>query len=36
MRDISVDEVTNAVTMLLTSVGVLKSHCCKREWLEIA
>jgi lipopolysaccharide heptosyltransferase II len=36
MRVISVDEVTNAVTMLLTSVGALESHCCKRDWIESA
>ncbi len=34
MRDISVDEVVNAVTMLLTSVGAMPSHCCKRDWIE--
>jgi ADP-heptose:LPS heptosyltransferase len=36
MRDISVDEVVNAVTMLLTSVGAMPSHCCKRDWIETA
>ncbi|MBW4054806.1 MAG: glycosyltransferase family 9 protein [Proteobacteria bacterium] len=36
MRDISVDEVVNAVTMLLTSVGATPSKCCKRDWIEIA
>jgi ADP-heptose:LPS heptosyltransferase len=35
MRDITVDEVVNAVTMLLTSVGVMPSRCCKRDWIEI-
>ncbi len=35
MRDISVDEVVNAVTMLLTSVGAISSRCCKRDWIEI-
>jgi ADP-heptose:LPS heptosyltransferase len=35
MRDITVDEVVNAVTMLLTSVGTMPSHCCKRDWIEI-
>ncbi len=36
MRDISVDEVVNAVTMLLTSVGAMPSQCCKRDWIETA
>ena len=36
MREISVDEVANAVTMLLTSVGAMPSFCCKRDWVEIA
>ena len=36
MRDISVDEVVNAVTMLLTSLGAMPSKCCKRDWIEIA
>jgi ADP-heptose:LPS heptosyltransferase len=35
MRDITVDEVFNAVTMLLTSVGATPSRCCKRDWGEI-
>jgi lipopolysaccharide heptosyltransferase II len=35
MRDITVDEVVNAVTMLLTSVGTMPSKCCKRDWIEI-
>lgn len=34
MRDITVDEVVNAVTMLLTSVGAMPSRCCKRDWIE--
>jgi len=34
MRDITVDEVANAVTMLLTSVGAMPSQCCKRDWIE--
>jgi ADP-heptose:LPS heptosyltransferase len=34
MRDIAVDEVVNAVTMLLTSVEAMPSHCCKRDWIE--
>jgi hypothetical protein len=36
MRDITVDEVVNAVTMLLTSVGAMSSRCCKRDWIETA
>lgn len=36
MRDISVDEVVNAVTMMLTSVGAMPSRCCKRDWIETA
>jgi lipopolysaccharide heptosyltransferase II len=35
MRNITVDEVVNAVTMLLTSVGAMPSKCCKRDWIEI-
>jgi len=35
MRDITVYEVVNAVTMLLTSVGSMPSQCCKRDWIEI-
>lgn len=34
MRNITVDEVVNAVTMLLTSVGAMPSGCCKRDWIE--
>lgn len=34
MRDITVDEVFNAVTMLLTSVGGMPSHSCKKDWIE--
>jgi len=34
MSDITVDEVVNAVTMLLTSVGAMPSKCCKRDWIE--
>jgi lipopolysaccharide heptosyltransferase II len=34
MKDIAADEVVNAVTMLLTSVGTMPSHCCKRDWIE--
>jgi len=36
MQDISVDEVVNAVTMLLTSVSAMPSSCCKRDWIETA
>jgi lipopolysaccharide heptosyltransferase II len=36
MRDITVDEVVNAVTMLLTSTGAIPSRCCKRDWIETA
>jgi ADP-heptose:LPS heptosyltransferase len=36
MRDISADEVINAVTMLLTSTGAMPSGCCKRDWIETA
>ena len=35
MRDITTDEVVNAVTMLLTSVGTMPSSCCKRDWIEV-
>jgi ADP-heptose:LPS heptosyltransferase len=35
MREISVDEVANAITMLLTSVNAMPSRCCKRDWIEI-
>ena len=34
MSDITVDEVVNAVTMLLTAVGKRPSGCCKRDWIE--
>ncbi|MDA8415079.1 MAG: glycosyltransferase family 9 protein [Desulfobacteraceae bacterium] len=36
MSDITVDEVVNAVTMLLTSTGAMPSSCCKRDWIEVA
>jgi ADP-heptose:LPS heptosyltransferase len=36
MRDIAVDEVVTAVTVLLTSIGAMPSCCCKRDWIEIA
>jgi len=36
MREITVDEVVNAVTTLLTSVGAMPSRCCKRDWIETA
>ena len=35
MRDITVDEVFNAVTVLLTATGGLPSSCCKKDWIEI-
>lgn len=34
MQEITVDEVVNAVTMLLTSLGAMPSQCCKRNWIE--
>ncbi len=34
MRDITADEVANALTMLLTSVGAVSSRCCKRDRVE--
>jgi lipopolysaccharide heptosyltransferase II len=36
MNDITVDEVFNAVTVLLTATGGLPSACCKKEWIERA
>jgi ADP-heptose:LPS heptosyltransferase len=36
MRDITVDEVVTAVTVLLTSIGAMPSRCCKRDWIEMA
>jgi ADP-heptose:LPS heptosyltransferase len=36
LRDITVDEVVNSVTMLLTSLGTMSSRCCKRDWIETA
>ncbi len=36
MKEITVDEVFNAVTVLLTSTGSIHSRCCKREWIETA
>jgi len=35
MRDITVDEVFNAITMQLTSSGAIGSFCCKRDWIKI-
>ncbi|OGT99078.1 MAG: heptosyltransferase [Geobacteraceae bacterium GWC2_48_7] len=35
MKEIDVEEVFNAVTMLLTSTRVMASLCCKREWIEV-
>jgi len=34
MSDITFEEVVNAVTTLLTSVGAMPSKCCKRDWIE--
>jgi ADP-heptose:LPS heptosyltransferase len=36
MKEISVDEVFNAATVLLTATGTLQSRCCKRDWIETA
>jgi len=36
MRGITVDEVVNAVTMLLARTGAMPSNCCKRDWIETA
>ncbi len=36
MGEITVDEVFNAVMMLLTAANTLPSPCCKRDWIEIA
>lgn len=36
MGEISVDEVFNAVMMLLTAANALPSPCCKRDRIEIA
>ncbi|GFE61329.1 glycosyltransferase family 9 protein [Geobacter sp. AOG2] len=33
MSDITVDEVFNAVTVLLTATGGLASACCKKDWI---
>ncbi|HEY3309397.1 MAG TPA: glycosyltransferase family 9 protein [Desulfuromonadaceae bacterium] len=34
MKEITVDEVFNAVMMLLTTTNVLPSLCCKKDWIE--
>jgi len=34
MKEITVDEVFNGVTVLLTSTGSIRSRCCKRDWIE--
>jgi ADP-heptose:LPS heptosyltransferase len=34
MKDISVDAVVNAVTMMLTDQGTMRSSCCKQDWIE--
>jgi ADP-heptose:LPS heptosyltransferase len=36
MKEITVDEVFNAVMMLLTATGALPSPCCKKDWIEVA
>jgi ADP-heptose:LPS heptosyltransferase len=36
MSDITVDEVFNAVTVLLTAAGGLPTACCKKAWIERA
>jgi ADP-heptose:LPS heptosyltransferase len=36
MSDITVAEVFNAVTVLLTATGGLPPACCKKEWIERA
>jgi ADP-heptose:LPS heptosyltransferase len=36
LNDITVDEVFNAVAVLLTATGGLSSACCKKEWIEIS
>lgn len=36
MKKIGVDEVFNAVAVLLTATGVFPSSCCKRDWIEVA
>lgn len=35
LKDITVEEVTDAVMMLLTAEGVTPSRCCKRDWIEV-
>ncbi|MBI2354880.1 MAG: glycosyltransferase family 9 protein [Deltaproteobacteria bacterium] len=35
MREIGVEEVLNAVTILLASTGAIPPSCCKRGWLEV-
>ncbi len=35
LRDITVEEVTDAVMMLLTAEEVTPSRCCKRDWVEV-
>ncbi|HEY4744517.1 MAG TPA: glycosyltransferase family 9 protein, partial [Desulfuromonadaceae bacterium] len=36
MKEITVDEVFNAVMMLLTATGALPSSCCTRDWIGVA
>lgn len=35
IQSITADEVANAVTMLMTSEGVIPSCCDKRKWIEV-
>ena len=36
LKEIKVDEVFNAVMMLLTSTGAVSSLCCKKDWVEVS
>jgi ADP-heptose:LPS heptosyltransferase len=36
MKEITVDEVFNAVMVLLTATGALPASCCKKGWIEVA
>lgn len=36
MGEITVDEIFNAVMMLLTATDALPSLCCKKDWIEVA
>ena len=35
MQEITVDEVFNAVTILLTRIGTMPSFCCKKDWIKV-